>query len=100
MSLAQRTLRKCPNGHSYHKSSECPTCPICEQENKPQDGFLALLGAPARQALINKGITSLQELSAYSEKDILKLHGMGPGSLPKLRSALASQGLGFKTSPA
>jgi hypothetical protein len=31
-----------------------------------------------------------------TEKEILQLHGMGPGTLPKLRSALATIGLSFK----
>jgi predicted RecB family nuclease len=63
-----KTLRKCSNGHSYYKSSDCPVCPICEQQKKPKDGFLSLLGAPARRALENKGIATLQQLSQFSEK--------------------------------
>lgn len=90
-----KTLRTCTNGHQYYKSSDCPTCPICEQQNKPADGFLSSLGAPARRALQNKGITTIQQLAQFSEADILKLHGMGPGSLPRLRSALAGNGLSF-----
>ena len=49
--------------------------------------------APARRALENNGITSLQKLSTYSEKEILQFHGMGPASLPKLRSALKEDGI-------
>jgi DNA-directed RNA polymerase alpha subunit len=89
-------LRICSKGHQFYKSSDCPTCPICEKERKPDNGFLALLSGPARRALENNGITSLQELSTYSEKEILKFHGMGPASLPKLRSALMEDGLSFK----
>lgn len=96
MSNSMKTLRTCDKGHNYYKSSDCPTCPTCEQERKPADGFLALLSAPARRALENNGITSLKELSNLSEKEILKLHGMGPASLPKLRTALQEVGLSFK----
>jgi DNA-directed RNA polymerase alpha subunit len=46
--------------------------------------------------LENNGITSLEELSTYREKEILKFHGMGPASLPKLRSALKESQLSFK----
>jgi len=90
-----KSLRICPKGHKYYKSSDCPVCPFCERDKKPEDGFLSLLGAPARRALENKGITTLRKLSDFSEKEILKLHGMGPGSIPKLRSALKSAGLNF-----
>ena len=97
MSERIKTLRVCKKGHRYHKSSECPTCPVCEQEKKPKGGFLALLSAPARRALENNGITSLIQLSKLTEKDILKMHGMGKASLPVLRKALSEQGLSFKT---
>jgi DNA-directed RNA polymerase alpha subunit len=97
MSELKKTLRVCKKGHRYYKSSDCPTCPICETERKPNDGFLSLLSAPARRALQNKGITTLQQLSNFTEYDILKLHGMGKGSLPKLRKLLSEKGLSFKT---
>ncbi|WP_422657559.1 RNA polymerase alpha subunit C-terminal domain-containing protein [Paenibacillus sp. EC2-1] len=93
---ANKELRTCEKGHQYYKSSDCPTCPKCEQQRKPSSGFLSLLSAPARRALEHHGITSLQELSTYSEKEILQLHGMGPASLPKLRAALQEKGLTFK----
>lgn len=89
-------LRTCLKGHKYYKTAECLTCPICEQERKPQEGLLAVLSAPARRALENKGITTLQQLSKFSEAQVLALHGMGPGSIPKLRTALQSGGLSFK----
>ena len=72
-----KTLKTCRNGHSFYKSLDCPTCPLCEEERKPIGGFLSLLGAPARRALVNHSIRSLMDLSAYSEKEILGLHGMG-----------------------
>lgn len=96
MTTSNKNVRTCNKGHKYYKSSECPTCPICEQERKPENGFFSLLSAPARRALENNGVTSLQKLSSYSEKEILKFHGMGPASLPKLRSALKEKGLSFK----
>lgn len=96
MTTSEKNLRTCNKGHKYYKSSDCPTCPICEQERKPANGFLSLLSAPARRALENNGISSLQELSKCSEKEILQLHGMGPASLPKLRTALKENGLSFR----
>lgn len=96
MATSERNLRICNNGHKYYKSSDCPTCPTCEREQKPDNGFLSVLSAPARRALENNGITTLQQLSKYTEKEILQLHGMGPASLPKLRSALKEYGLSFR----
>jgi predicted RecB family nuclease len=96
MVASRKNLRTCSEGHSYYKSSDCPSCPTCEQQRKPAEGFLSLLSAPARRALEHNGITSVQQLSNYSEKEILQFHGMGPASLPKLRAALQENGLSFK----
>jgi|JI10StandDraft_1071094.scaffolds.fasta_scaffold519643_2 uncharacterized protein YdhG (YjbR/CyaY superfamily) len=60
------------------------------------DAFPDSLGAPAKRALENNGIKTLKQLSEYRESEILKFHGMGPSSLPKLREALLAVGLSFK----
>lgn len=92
MKINHSNKRVCSKGHTYYKTSDCPTCPICEQERKPKKGFLSLISSPARRALENKGINSLEELVSYSEADISKLHGIGPGAMAKLRKALEEQG--------
>lgn len=68
--------------------------PVRKRES--QKRLSSLLSAPARRALEHHGITTEAELSKYSEKEILKLHGIGPASLPKLRAALEDKGLSFK----
>ena len=70
MTVTKPTLKTCKNGHKFHKSSDCLTCPICEEERKPKDNFLSLIGAPARRALEREGITTLEKLSTFSEKEI------------------------------
>ena len=90
------TLRTCDKGHQYFKSSDCPTCPACEAGRKPQNGFLAAVSAPARRALENSNITTLEQLSGYSEKELLQFHGVGKRSIPTLRAALQKQHLTFK----
>ncbi|GHN01895.1 hypothetical protein WSM22_33840 [Cytophagales bacterium WSM2-2] len=90
------TLKVCINGHKYYKSSDCPTCPVCESDRKPQEGFLSHLSAPARRALEGRGILTLKELAVKTEDEIMQLHGMGPSTLPKLKRALKEEGLAFK----
>lgn len=63
----------------------------------PEDEFLSRFGAPARRSLENHGITTAEELSAFTEKEVLQFHGMGPASLPKLRETLEEKGLTFKS---
>jgi hypothetical protein len=88
------TLKVCKKGHQYYKSSDCPTCRICEKERKPEKGFLSLIPAPARRALEREAIRSLAKLATYSEKEVLALHGMGPSSIPKLGQVLNENKLG------
>jgi Bacterial RNA polymerase, alpha chain C terminal domain len=92
-----KTLRICKKGHQYYKSTDCPTCPICENDKKPNAGFLSLLSAPAFRALNSKGIKTLKQLSGFTEKEILALHGMGKSTIPKLKAVLKEKGLAFKS---
>jgi uncharacterized protein YdhG (YjbR/CyaY superfamily) len=93
----QQNKRVCKNGHTYFKSTDCPTCPQCEKEHKPKDGFLSLLSAPARRALEESGIKTPKQLARYTKTALLKLHGFGPASIPVLEAALKDAGLTFKS---
>ena len=88
-----KTLRTCEQGHEYYKVAIVQLAQSVREKTK--EGFLSL-SAPARRALEHRGIQTVEELSKYSEKEILKLHGMGPASLPKLRKVLEESGLSFK----
>jgi uncharacterized protein YdhG (YjbR/CyaY superfamily) len=94
---AKKVKKICKNGHVFYKSSDCLTCPVCEKAKKPADGFLSLLGAPARRSLEAKGITSEKKLSAYTEKQIRALHGIGATAIPILKKALQAKQLNFKS---
>lgn len=94
--VSTKTIKTCENGHQFAKSSDCPTCPTCEENRKPTTNFLSLLGAPARRALENQGITTLERLSTFSEKEILSLHGIGKSSMPKLKKVLEENELTFR----
>lgn len=59
--------------------------------------FQSIIPAPAQRALKNAGIETLEQLSTYSEDEVLQFHGMGKSSIPKLKNTLSSFGLKFKT---
>lgn len=95
----KKQWKVCSRGHRFQKSSDCPVCPICWSgyyRKKVQSDFPDKLSAPALRALRNAKITSLNKLSKYTEAEILNLHGMGPASIPLLKTALRKQGLSFK----
>ena len=74
----------------------CQSSPTLDSENKTESGFLLKLSSPARNALVHEGIDTLHKLSKYTEKEILKIHGIGPASLPTMRTLLEEEGLCFK----
>ncbi|MEB2777725.1 RNA polymerase alpha subunit C-terminal domain-containing protein [Algoriphagus sp. D3-2-R+10] len=90
-------LKTCKKGHQFYKTSDCPTCPICEKDRKPAEGFMSKLSDPARRALESKQIDRVEKLAEFTEKEILLLHGMGKNSIPKLKEALEEVGLTFKS---
>lgn len=63
---------------------------------KPTNSILTAVGAPARRALERAGLVTAAALAERSEAEILALHGVGPSSLPRLRAALAAEGLAFR----
>jgi DNA-directed RNA polymerase alpha subunit len=67
-----------------------------EQQHSGAAGSdLPKLSKPAHRALASAGIRNLQDLSAFTEDQVSKLHGMGPKSIAELRAALAKEGLSF-----
>ncbi len=57
------------------------------------------LSQPARRALATVGITGLEQLTAVSEAEIVRLHGIGPSGIKLLRQALAEYDLSFAPAP-
>jgi uncharacterized protein YdhG (YjbR/CyaY superfamily) len=86
----------CPKGHAFTKTSDCPTCPICEADKKPNIGLLSLVSAPARRALESIKVSTFKQLSTFTESEIKALHGMGPATIKTLIKELKHQGLTFK----
>jgi DNA repair protein RadC len=58
--------------------------------------FPNFLSKPAQRALASIEITQLEDLTKLSEKELSKLHGLGPNALIKLREALSARGLSFR----
>jgi hypothetical protein len=97
METQKGTLKTCSRGHEFYRSSDCPTCPKCwPGYYKKLKSDFPKLSAPALRALHNAHIPSLSELAKHTEKEVLALHGMGPGSFPILRDALQEKGLDFR----
>lgn len=94
------TLKTCPNGHTFEKTSTCPVCPDCSREemNSKYGNEFPKIGAPAFRALAAAGITRLSDLTKYTEKEMLVLHGFGPKALRLLKGVLKEKGLSYKSS--
>ena len=65
------------------------------KSDQQQEGDLPKLAAPAQRALASAGISRLEQLTKFSEKEIKQLHGIGPNAFEQLRRALKTKGLSF-----
>lgn len=63
--------------------------------NFRDDGILTQVGASARSALEKEGITTVEKLASFTEKKLRMLHGVGPGTIQKLRDILKEDGRTF-----
>lgn len=91
-----KNRRTCPEGHVYFKSSDCPVCPVCEQNKVPEADFMAAISAPARRALEHAEIKTLKQLAARSEAELSAMHGMGPKVIGILKNILQANKLQFR----
>lgn len=63
---------------------------------KRGDDFPPGIGRPAIRALHTAGVDRVDQLSDFTESELMRLHGMGPKALGILRSALAERGRSFR----
>ncbi|CAN5143521.1 hypothetical protein BH09BAC6_BH09BAC6_24810 [soil metagenome] len=66
-------------------------------KEKSSSGPFDQLSKPARRALANAGVKTLQQLSALTEQEFMHLHGIGKTTLPILKTAMAANNLSFAT---
>jgi hypothetical protein len=69
------------------------------RDTPAQIGDLPPLGRPANSALLQAGITTLEQVAAHPSGQLLALHGVGPRAIRLLEAALAERGLGFAADP-
>ena len=65
------------------------------KEDQQKSDLPVGLAAPAQRALAAAGITRLEQLTRFSEADLMQMHGIGPKALELLRQTLAAKGLYF-----
>ena len=56
--------------------------------------FQKILAKPAQRALAGANIETLEQLSKYSEAEIMELHGIGQNAFKKLQEALSDGQVG------
>jgi hypothetical protein len=60
-----------------------------------QIGDLPPIGRPANSALLAAGITTLEQITTHSQRELLAMHGVGPRAIRILEAALEERGLTF-----
>lgn len=69
---------------------------IRSSKETTDSGELPKIGAPALRALDSICVTNLSQLTNYTEKELLVLHGFGPKALRILQEKLKELGLSLK----
>lgn len=62
-------------------------------------GDFPYIGGPAANALEAEGITTMKQLAAFSEAELLQIHGVGAKAIHILREAMAERGMTFNNFP-
>lgn len=57
---------------------------------------LPKIGAPATRALAEIGVSQVEQLASYTEKELLAVHGVGPKAIRILRPVMAELGVTFR----
>lgn len=70
--------------------------PTRDTTHPNRDAFPPGLSGPALRALATAGIRSVDALVQWTERDLARLHGMGPKALGLLKAALEERGRGFR----
>jgi DNA-directed RNA polymerase alpha subunit len=58
--------------------------------------LLERLASPARRALLNADIKTLEEFAKYTEREIFSFHGIGKNALAVIKATLDEHGLSLK----
>ena len=66
------------------------------RRDAPGTRLLRNIGRPATAALNLAGYDRLEQLHGASARNLLRLHGVGPVAIARLREALAATGGGFR----
>jgi len=59
------------------------------------DILLHKLAKPAQRAIQNEGITTIEQLSKYSEREFSELHGIGKNAMNIIKQTMGENGLTF-----
>jgi hypothetical protein len=59
------------------------------------DILLQKLAKPAQRAIQNEGLTTIEQLSKYSEKEFSELHGIGKSAINIIKRTMDENGITF-----
>jgi len=63
-----------------------------KKNEQPESAFPKGVSKPALRALASVGVTSLDQVTRFTETELLALHGMGPKAIGIIKAALLAKG--------
>jgi predicted flap endonuclease-1-like 5' DNA nuclease len=65
-------------------------------KKQPESEFPKGVAKPAIRALASVGVSRLDQVTRFSEAELLALHGMGPKAIRLIKEALRAKGKSLK----
>ena len=59
---------------------------------QPETPFPKGVSKPAQRALASIGVTHLEQITRFTEAELMELHGMGPKAMGIIKDTLRAQG--------
>lgn len=82
-------------GGSFHVDQGATVTRVSTRDVPAQIGDLPRIGRPANSALLQVGITTLEQVAALGRTRLAALHGVGPKAITLLAEAIRERGLEF-----
>ncbi|WP_437731707.1 DNA-binding protein [Sorangium sp. So ce1335] len=76
-----------PDG-ARHGVSRMPS----RTKEQPQSSFPKGIGKPAQRALASVGVSRLDQVTRFTEAQLMALHGMGPKAIGLIKAVLQADG--------
>lgn len=91
----QKTIKNCPNGHEFLSNWDDDECPKCKNVITEESSIEKIVNPTAKSLIESIGIKKIGDFRKIKESDIIKINGIGKGTVAKLKKSLEKMEIEF-----